>query len=118
MISEGFNWEEIDVKSNGNSKHQPIFIVIGSKGPKALVLKADLAEKIGIQKGDPYRLYKQGKAIFMLKKERSDKKVSSNGGYFAVGGSDIAKELYSLTDATEFEIVDTEEGCVLFRPRR
>ena len=118
MISEGFNWEEINTGKTGRQTHSDIYIGSSHGKAEAILITARLGDKTGMVKGETWKLYAQGKAIFMLKREKGETKISSANSYLRFGGKQAAVELYTRAGTTEFEIVDSEDGCVIFRPIR
>lgn len=116
---DGFKWEKIEVGSNRRSRHEDMYIYQNGKQTH-LFVRREFLELADMHINDALTLYGQGKAIFMFQKEKGGEIVINTvtkGAYQKIGGKELALKLLKTTDeAKAFEVVDSSEGYILFRP--
>ena len=116
---DGFKWEEIEIeKSRKQGRDDDMYFYLKDDKPQGLYIKREYIELANIKYKEPLKLYAQGTAIFMLKKDRFGTITigKSGGRYIRMGNSSLARKLYSIS--TEFEIIEATDDYILFRPRR
>ena len=119
MGIDGFKWEEVEIeKSRKQGRDDDMYFYLKDDKPQGLYIKREYIELANIQYKEPLKLYAQGTAIFMLKKDRYGTITigKTNGRYIRMGGASLARKLYSIS--TEFEIIEAADDYILFRPRR
>ena len=116
---DGFEWEEIKfapTKRGGRADH--IYIDKSNGKTYYVYIQTGFLESAGIPVDGKCKLYSQGTAIYMLKaQEKGEVEIKKLTGRFCkIGNSELAKKL--MAAAMKFEVIEAQDGYVLFRPIR
>lgn len=115
---DGFDWVEIEIENKGRKTKSADLVIRKYKNlPNRVAVLADYMDMAGFKSGDKLKLMAQGKAIFMLQKGEGEIAVGRHAGrFYSIGGVDLARKLFTRAEAYTFELVDVEEGYIMFRP--
>ena len=117
--AEGFNWEEVEIERPIRwGRTEDMYFYIKDEKPAGLYIKRDFVELANIKPREPLKLFAQGTAIFMLKKDRYGTIMTgkTNGRYVRLGNASLARKLYEV--AKEYEVIEAVDDYILFRPLR